>query len=114
MGLFNQLRSGIARRLRRSTTLVVVGRPEPLPGPRPRRALPAPKPAEQPRYGGGGFSAYGRSVVPDPYRQQPMGRGWYDPRPLLRGLANPWQHGGPDVSEYRWDKDAMLADLFPP
>lgn len=116
MSLFDRLRSAITGFRHPATTLVRVGRPEPLGGGWPRRALPAPQQPQPPRVPrrGGWSSAYGRVITSDPYRQQPLGRGWSDPRPLLRDRASAWQDGGPDVSGYAWDKEAMHAELFPP
>jgi hypothetical protein len=115
MTLFDRLRSAVAGFRYPGTTLVRVGRPDPLPGSRPRRALPAPQQPPRPRLprSGGWSSAYGRVITPDPYRQQPLGRGWADPRPIIRDQASAWRAGGPDVSGYGWDKQSMLADLFP-
>jgi hypothetical protein len=120
MNLFDQIRHGIARRLRRPTTLVVVGRPEPLPGSRPRRALPPSRPF---RPGGAprlprsaGYAAYGRVIAAQPGQQQPLGRSSFDPRPLIRDTASAWREGGPDVSDYRLDADLeeIRADLHTP
>jgi hypothetical protein len=36
-------------------------------------------------------AAYGRTILPDPTRPEPLGRSTADPRPLLRDQANPWR-----------------------
>jgi hypothetical protein len=99
-------RAAEALGLRRpGTTLVQVGPPEPLPPPArpgPRRALPAP---EYPvcaacgnRHGplphlagGGGLAAYGRTLLPDPSRPEPLGRSANaDVKALIRDRFDPW------------------------
>jgi len=75
-----------------------------LPAP-PRRRRPAPveevplcprcgvrhEPRPHPVGGVGMAAAYGRTILPDPTRPEPLGRSTADPRPLLRDQANPWR-----------------------
>lgn len=107
--------SGFADRLRRvaealglrrpGTTLVHVGRPEPLPPPprsEPRRALPAPEYPVCPGCGnrhaplphlaaGGGLTAYSRPLLSDPSRPEPLGRSAdADVSALVRDRSDPW------------------------
>jgi hypothetical protein len=105
-----------ARAFRARLTVELVRLPE-LPAPPPRAALPAP---ERPRRRSAGLaSLYGPTLDPlaDPYqanpRPRPLGRGQYDPRPLIRDQASAWRDGGPDVSAYPLDRDALHAELFP-
>jgi hypothetical protein len=104
-----------ARAFRARLTVELVRLPE-LPAPPPRAALPAP---EQPRRRSAGLAALygGQTLDPSPYatgnRPRPLGRGPFDPRPLIRDQASAWRDGGPDVTAYPLDKDALYADLFP-
>jgi hypothetical protein len=125
--------SGLGDRLRRAaealglrrpgTTLVHVGRPEPLPPPpQPRRALPAPEYPACPSCGdrhaplphlaaGGGLAAYGRPLLSDPGRPAPLGRGPADQRPILRDQASAWRHGTPDPPPPDPELAALRAEL---
>jgi hypothetical protein len=72
------------------TTLVVVRRPAELP-PRAPRELPAPpRPPRQPSRGLSGY--YGRSLLPDPGRPEPLGRtGRVHDKALQRDSFSPWR-----------------------
>ena len=130
MSLFDRFRYAVAGLRRRpGTTLVHVGRSESLPRPRPRRALPPPEhpvcprcglrhePRPLPGWGSSGLSAYARPIAPDPWasgRPAPLGRGPAHDKAIIRDQASAWRDGGPDVSAYRLDRDAIHAELFPP
>jgi hypothetical protein len=84
-------------------------RPLALAGPRPRLALPAPprrrqdppelplcprcrtrhEPRPHPTGGRGLAAAYGRRILPDPTRPEPLGR-QADETPLVPGRFRPW------------------------
>jgi hypothetical protein len=112
-------------------------RPKELEGPRPLLALPAPprrrhRPApveevplcprcrtrHQPRphpAGGGGLApAYGRTILPDPDRPAPLGRGPAHDKALYRDQVNPWRHGGPEPPPPSLDWADLRAELYAP
>jgi hypothetical protein len=109
MSLFDRFRYAVAGLRRRpGTALVHVGRSEPLPRPRPRRALPplehpvCPRcglrhePRPLPGWGSSGLSAYARPIAPDPWalgRPAPLGRGPADLSSLARDSAGAWAWG---------------------
>jgi hypothetical protein len=109
VSLFDRFRYAIAGMRRRpGTTLVRVGRFEPLPRPRPRRALPSPEhpicrrcgirhePRPHPAAGGGLAATYGRTILPDPTRPEPLGRGPAHDKAVYRDQVSAWQYGTPD------------------
>jgi hypothetical protein len=127
MTLFDRFRYAMAGMRRRpATTLVRVGRSEPLPRPRPQRALPPPEhpicrrcgtrhePRPHPTAGAGLAAAYGRSLLPDPTRPEPLGRSAVGPRPLLRDQVNPWRYGTPDPPPPSLDLAQLREELYAP
>ena len=129
MSLFDRFRYAVAGLRRRpGTTLVHVGRSEPLPRPRPRRALPPPEhpvcprcglrhePRPVPGWGGGGLSAYGQTLSPDPYssRSRLLGRGSAHDKALHRDQVNPWRHGTPDPPPPSLDLADLREELYAP
>jgi hypothetical protein len=62
-----------------------------------RRCRTRHQPRPHPAVAGRGLAAaYGRSLLPDPTRPEPLGRSVADPRPLLRDQASAWRAGTPD------------------
>jgi hypothetical protein len=100
VSLSGQLRRVFGRR-RHGTALVVrVGPPAVLPPPRPRlpRALPPPAyplcpscRTRHPRTLPPAFASWATSLLPDPGRAAPLGRGHVDDTGLQRDRFNPWR-----------------------
>ena len=74
------------------------GSPQPPPGrghPARPAGVPSPgRPVQPPRYPwlhGGGLSAMGRNLLPDPTRPEPLGRGPADTSSLVRAGFSPWR-----------------------
>jgi hypothetical protein len=87
-GLGGWLRWRLARR-RPATALVVVSRPAPPP-PAPRELPAPPRPPRRPSRGLSGY--YGRSLLPDPGRPEPLGRtGRVHDKALQRDSFSPWR-----------------------
>jgi len=98
----------------------------PPPAPRPLRALPALEqplcrrcrtrhpPRSHPAGGGGMAAAYGRTILPDPDRPAPLGRGPAHDKALYRDQASPWRYGTPDPPPPSMDLAEVREDLYTP
>jgi hypothetical protein len=73
------------------------------------RHEPRPHPADS-----GGFAAYGRTVLPEPARPEPLGRGPAHDKALYRDQVNPWRDGIPDLPPASLDLDQVRGELYAP